>query len=397
VISASRPQTADRIGIGASSLPRIQGLDGLRAFSICLVLLAHLSGTRGFWLPPPVPSFLSHFTLGTLGVRVFFVISGFLITSLLMAEQRRTGTIHLRRFYYRRTLRIFPPYYLYLLIVAGLWVAQLVPLKPGDLWHAITYTMNYHRDRSWYVGHAWSLAVEEQFYLLWPLLFRWLGESRARHSLLGYILIAPIWRLAIAFILPGHTLGIGETFFTTADAIACGCALALGRQYLLDRPRYRKLMNSRAYLLVIPLVLVVNALGRFAKFDWLIGITVQNVLIALFVERVTRSSQGWVPVVLNSRPAVLIGLWSYSIYLWQQPILNHHDQVSWFTAFPVNLPLCLAVAASSYYLVERPALRLRQRFEQRLFPKRRSSGSFQVAGKKPGDVSVREDATGEHR
>jgi peptidoglycan/LPS O-acetylase OafA/YrhL len=353
----------------AGALPRIQGLDGLRAISICLVLLHHLTGTRNYWQPARLSKFLSHFALGTLGVRVFFVISGFLITSLLVAEFRRTGTIHLRRFYYRRTLRIFPPYYLYLLVILGLWAKDMVTLRPGDLLHGVAYTMNYHRDRSWYVGHAWSLAVEEQFYLLWPWLFRWLGESRARRVLLGYILIAPLWRMAIAVLLPGHTQGIGETFFTTADSIACGCLLALGRQYLLDSPRYRQLIDSRAYALLVPMVLVVNATERWATFDWLIGTTVQNVLIALFVERATRSTRGAMAAVLNARPLVLVGLWSYSIYLWQQPILNRTVQDSWLTAFPINILLCLAVASISYYLIEQPALRLRQHFEERLFPK----------------------------
>ncbi len=359
------------IANATSSKPgsRILGLDGLRAFSISLVLIAHLLGTRNFHPPEVVSRLLGLFSLGPLGVRTFFVISGFLITSLLMEEERRTGTVSLSRFYFRRTLRLFPLYYLYISIIVLMEAIGALSLRPGDVWHAMTYTTNYHRDRAWDLGHAWSLAVEEQFYILWPFLYRRLGQSRAQRVLCGYILLAPVWRLLIAFVLPSQRLGIGETFFTTADGIACGCLLALGRRRLTEHATYRRWIDSHAYLLIMPAVLAINALGRFAKLDWVFCITAQNVLIALFIERVTRSERGWVPKVLNARPLVLLGLWSYSVYLWQQPLLNRQVQDSWLTAFPGNLLGCLALAATSYYLVEQPALRLRQRLELRLFPK----------------------------
>lgn len=145
--------------------------------------------------------------------------------------------------------------------------------------------------------------------------------------------------------------------------------MALGRHHLIEHATYRRGIDSSAYLLIIPAVLAINALGRFARLDWVFCSTAQNVLIALFIERGTRSERGWVPKVLNSRPMVLLGLWSYSVYLWQQPLLNRQVQDSWLTAFPVNLLGCLALAGTFYYLVEQPALRLRQRLELRLFPK----------------------------
>jgi peptidoglycan/LPS O-acetylase OafA/YrhL len=162
---------------------------------------------------------------------------------------------------------------------------------------------------------------------------------------------------------------IGEMFFTTADNTACGCLLALGRRRLTEHATYRRWIDSPAYLPIIPAVLAVNALGRFAKLDWVFCSTAQNVLSALFIERVTRSERGWVSKGLNFRPMVLLGLWGYSVYLWQQPLLDRQVRDSWLTAFPVNLLGCLALARTSYSLVEQPALRLRQRLELRLFPK----------------------------
>jgi peptidoglycan/LPS O-acetylase OafA/YrhL len=307
-----------------------------------------------------------------LGVRVFFVISGFLITSLLLTEARKTGTISLGRFYFRRTLRIFPAYYLYVAVVSALYFAGVVSLNKGDIVHALTYSVNYHPKRAWYLGHAWSLAVEEQFYLLWPALFRWLGESRSRKALLGYIMIAPLWRMGVALLMPKQMNGIGETFFTTADALACGCLLTLGRQQLLANSSYRRFIDSRLWALTIPAVFTLSVLGFSAKFRWLIGSSAQNVLIALLIERVTRNDQGCLAAVLNSRPVVLLGLWSYSVYLWQQLLLNRGVQHLWLTAFPVNLFVCLMLAAMSYYLIEQPFLRLRQRLELRLMPRKSS-------------------------
>ncbi len=346
---------------------RIRGLDGLRAFSIALVLLAHLHRSRDFPYGHQARTFLDNFDLGNLGVRVFFVISGFLITTLLVSEVDRTGTLSLSRFYFRRTLRIFPPFYLYVLVIGvSAWLGA-VGLRDGDLAHAVTYTVNYHPDRAWHLGHAWSLSVEEQFYLLWPAVFRGLGRQRAVRLLAIYLLAAPLWRLALAAAAPALSLGIGETFFTTADSIATGCLLALLRPQLLDSSTYRSWADSRWFHLAVPVLFAVNACSRFARLNWLVLMTLQNLLVAVAIERATRDA-GWVARVLSWRPVVLLGLWSYSVYLWQQPFLDWHDQSSWWTAFPLNLLFAIVVAAASYYLVEQPALRLRERLEAVWFP-----------------------------
>jgi peptidoglycan/LPS O-acetylase OafA/YrhL len=110
--------------------------------SISLVPIAHLLGTRNFHPPEVISRVLGIFFLGPLGVRVFFVISGFLITSLLLEEERRTGTVSLSCFYFRRTLRIFPPYYLYISIIVLMETIGALSLRPGDVWHAMIYTTN---------------------------------------------------------------------------------------------------------------------------------------------------------------------------------------------------------------------------------------------------------------
>ena len=375
--------TGGQAQTGSSTLPqpqaRITGLDGLRAISIIFVLFGHLIGTRGFAIPPALANAIHKVPLAMIGVRTFFVISGFLITTLLIEEERRTGTISLTRFYFRRTLRIFPPFYAFVLVMLVLSMAGQIVLPTDDVVHALTYTTNYHRHRVWQLGHTWSLSVEEQFYLLWPFLYRALRQHRAK-VLTAYIIAAPVWRLIILRFLPAQQLGVGETFFTTADALAVGCLLALVRPRLSSFNAYKRLVDSPAYLLIIPAVLVIGLLERYALLDFAVLISAQNVLIAIFIERVTRTRQGIVAAILNSKPAVLIGVWSYSIYLWQQLFLNRNVQDRMLTAFPTNLLFAFILAGTSYYVIERPALRLRQRLEMRIFNRpRMKAGSERTA------------------
>src|SRR5271157_945604 len=166
-------------------MQQIPSLDGLRAISIALVLYGHATGTLGF----PIAS--DRFGLAAAGVRTFFIISGFLITKLLLKEIASKGTISLRAFYRRRVLRIFPAFYAYWLVTLALVMVGLLAVPARDLAYAATYTINYVVDRSWSVGHLWSLAVEEQFYALWPLTLFFLGRKRSFSLACGVLLLVP--------------------------------------------------------------------------------------------------------------------------------------------------------------------------------------------------------------
>jgi peptidoglycan/LPS O-acetylase OafA/YrhL len=345
---------------------RIPSLDGFRAISIGLVLFGHLLGTSGFFLPLEVNR---HLAVGELGVRVFFVISGFLITNLLLSEAAATGRIHVGRFYLRRTFRIFPPYYAFILALAVAALARWIELAPGDLLHTLTYTSNYHVARSWNVGHTWSLSVEEQFYLLWPALLVLLGGRRAIWVAALFVLAAPLVRLGLWELTVSAREGVGHRFETIADSIAVGCVLAGARTWLHRQPLYHRVLVSRWLLLAPVIVVLSGALGQHPRIDFFAGFTVRNVLIALCIDRWVTYPADRVGRVLNSRPLVFVGLISYSLYLWQQVFLNR-DVTSLPTSFPSNLVLAIAAALVSYYLVERPSLRLRHRVERALFPAR---------------------------
>lgn len=361
----------------SSSRSRIPSLDGLRAFSIVFVLFAHLSGTVGFALPVP------RFVLGALaglGVRVFFVISGFLITSLLLDEEARTGTISLRAFYFRRTMRIFPPFYALVGLTAAAAALGWLTLNRYDVLAAVTYTTNYHHARSWYLGHAWSLAVEEQFYLLWPFLVKYLGSRRAAGIALATVVAAPLLRFVLLVGFPSMRVGIGETFPTVADAIATGCLLACHRGRLFEAApgaNPRATLNG-FFFWVVAAVGLGAAFQPSAKLDCLIGQTATNLAIALIVERVVRFPERPAGRLLNARPVVFVGTLSYSLYLWQQPFLNR-SSTALVSRFPVNLALAMACALLSFYLVERPALRLRSRIEKRRRPGERRTAAAPAA------------------
>jgi peptidoglycan/LPS O-acetylase OafA/YrhL len=355
----------------------IPSLDGLRAVSVALLLVAHAATTRGFpdlgrarWIPEK---------LGELGVKVFFVISGFLITSLLIRELETTGAISLRDFYLRRAFRIFPVYYFYLAVVFALSALGVFPQRPNDAFFSLTYLMNYHYDRSWNVGHAWSLSVEEQFYLLWPAVMCFAGPRRRVQIALAVVFIGPLAR-AVSWLLQRRlgldTAGIGQTFPTVADALAIGCLLALERDRIASWQRYNALLCSPWFALA-PLTAFVAMLGTYViAFNHTIAQTIINVAICVTIDRCVRVPGGAVIRLLNSRPFVLVGTLSYSIYIWQQPFLNAGN-TSPLLRFPLNVVLVLPVAFASYHLLEKPFLEIRARLQKRLA--RRAAGASEGA------------------
>jgi peptidoglycan/LPS O-acetylase OafA/YrhL len=209
------------------------------------------------------------------------VISGFLITTLLLGEARRHGTISLPRFYLRRTFRIFPAFYAYLAVVGVLVAVGAVELARHDLLAALTYTMNFHWDRARVLGHLWSLSVEEQFYLLWPAAMLWLRPRRAILAAAVIVALAPVCRLATWFLAPAWRVGISEAFPTVADAIAIGCVLAGLRPWLDRQAGYLRWLRSPGFVVVPVVAVVASQLGDHALIDFAVLQTLTNVAIAL--------------------------------------------------------------------------------------------------------------------
>ena len=329
---------------GKSSSQRIASLDGLRTLSIVMVLFGHLWGTNGF-PKNVVTEALAQYA--HLGVQVFFVISGFLITTLLLREHKSTGRIDLYAFYRRRMFRIFPAAFFYITVMA-------IVARPGYLWWAYTYLMCYAGDgRPWLLGHLWSLSVEEQFYMVWPLaLITWF--SRRATVAIAVFLLAPVARL-VFWQFGMHS--IDEYFPAVADSLAAGCLLAFWIDKVRERGRW--LTHPVVFTVLGMAVLAIPFMFPRLRLYILFG-GVAPVLIALFLFAAVERADWF----LNNRVMYAGGALSYSAYLWQQAFLNRNLH-AWWTSFPVNLLLAFAAAAGSYFVVEKPFLKLGHRTKQR--------------------------------
>jgi peptidoglycan/LPS O-acetylase OafA/YrhL len=233
--------------------------------------------------------------LGNFGVKVFFEISGFLITTLLLRELSSRGGISLVGFYRRRILRIFPAYWAYLACLMVLSQAKLIELWPGDMLSAMTYTANYHHWRSWYVNHLWSLSVEEQFYLIWPLLLCVIGLRRALYVAAAVVIAAPAVRTFMWFGLHAGGSWMTRQFEATADALAIGCVLAGCFNVLGNNRRYIAILQSPWFVLVPFVGLPLSIVGGLTWF-YVVGQSLAHLTIVLCIDRCVRfpwGALGW--------------------------------------------------------------------------------------------------------
>ena len=230
----------------------IPSLDGLRAVSVVFVLIGHLFGGAFSYKSPAVWSVLLLVGNGNLGVNIFFGISGFLITRLLVKECARTGRIDLFGFYARRAFRIFPAFYFYLASILLLSAAGIFTFYPVTWFSAALYLRNYYPpfegSGDWLTAHAWSLAVEEQFYLLWPPCFAVLGQRRSAWFAASLVAISPSLRVLNYLFLPGLRTDVNYMTHTRLDALMVGCLVAI----LLDNPRFKQIL-AHGFNLRLPL------------------------------------------------------------------------------------------------------------------------------------------------
>lgn len=342
-------------------------LDGVRGLAIAVVVLGHL-------YPGLLPGFRQ-------GVTVFFVLSGFLITSLLCTEFTRASTVDLGAFYIRRALRLVPALVLVTATAGGLAVWTLGAGTKGlvtEATAALTYTYDYvaalRPEGSTYLwmGQTWSLAIEEQFYLLWPFalvgLLRWSVDLRMKLMILaGLILAITAWRTALMASRPNSSWPF-ITFDCRLDSLLVGCLLALLFSWGEIRAEVTpKLVSTLGWLSI-------GALAFCASVDVVFG-PVGTSLVFLLA---SAASAGLIAVcvwgpgnqictIFERRPLRWLGRISYGLYLWHYAFLATLGAV-WPWAVSGSgmgpqvyrasmLALSLTTAALSYHLVERPFLR----------------------------------------
>lgn len=296
---------------------RIPSLDGLRAISIILVTCAHVVPAAGTPFPA---SWHGIDRYGAVGVNVFFVISGFLITHLLFREIGSHGRISLGGFYSRRMYRILPAYLTLLATAAYLSTLGLAYVDPRGWLPALTFTWAIIPgldERT--IGQVWSLSVEEHFYLIWPITLVILGRKHAPMALIAMILVAPALRFLIWEESPW---GIDGDFFTPTrmDTIAVGCLLA----YFAHSPRGRELSvriegrgDALALAGIAGVLISKEVLSLSGKYILGPGPAIEATATSLVIFAMISDPRSILGRLLNSRPVVAIGVLSYSLYLGQ--------------------------------------------------------------------------------
>jgi peptidoglycan/LPS O-acetylase OafA/YrhL len=349
-------------------------LDGLRGLAILAVMAYHS-------IPRCIPG-------GFLGVDVFFVLSGFLITVLLLQEHSKSGNIHLRRFYARRALRLFPALFVMLALCCAVATFRVNPLRIKGIYQAALLTVCYGANFDWLLnvpldlfGHAWSLSLEEQFYLVWPLILGILLRFRVGLVGIGFVVVGGIFASAMlrAFLWAcAGSFAAQIQAATTAlpcrvDAIFAGCLVAL--LLVADRlPRSRRgrmILHGLSCASALLLICLLFTAESRSPVLYLGGFTVIAVAAAVCIAALMASTPRIATRFLGSAMLMHVGRLSYGLYLWHFPMLSLVPKLM-HGALPItrrvpglneaaSFAAAFAAATLSYVWVERPFLRWRMK------------------------------------
>lgn len=338
---------------------RIPALDGIRAIAVLLVMWYHSYAFGMF--PGGVGSSVK--TIGQTGVDLFFVLSGFLITRILIREKGKSG--YYKSFYIKRSLRILPLYYIFLVLylsVHGAWgqegawwafvFLQNIPLAFGDAYSGPV--------------HYWSLGVEEHFYLIWPFLICLINPRRM--WVLGFFGILLSIVLRVVFV--NYDYGYFYFSITRLDGLCMGAWLALYEGHVVaERRRFRTVFASAACLILVPLALVYGAF-RDGGHAWLQ--VSKFTLVSMFYTccvgyAICLDFKSWPARILSWRPLVFIGGVSYGLYIYHQLWFELVMQMQ--LSAPISVLYgwggSLLLACLSFYYMEKPMMSLRKRFSNK--------------------------------
>jgi peptidoglycan/LPS O-acetylase OafA/YrhL len=350
-------------------------LDALRFFAVLGVMVVHN------WQPSPSNWIFGQIDWGDLGVRLFFVLSGFLITGILIGgrelaeagHMRRVGFV--RRFYARRFLRIFPVYYALIAVLALAGVGGIRAILPWLLGYSTNIYIWHTKAFPYAVPHFWTLAVEEQFYVVWPWVLLFLSRRWIVPVLSALCLLGPAWRLFDTLHYPRHDWNTVNTFTPAViDFLAIGALLAV----VLHAGTSGRLVDRFLARVALPLGIVAYAV-LFAiqkTVDRHVPLALEDTAAALvFCWLIASASRGFTGAggrLLTWRPIVYLGKISYGIYLYHllvplafarvAPHLGRTYHDKGFLNFVVTSVVTFAVASLSWHLFERPINGLKRRF-----------------------------------
>lgn len=325
---------------------RIPSLDGWRGIAIALVLIDHIQVAFTHRL-----DYKWGWTqTGQHGVTIFFVLSGFLITSKLLEKQ-----IDLKDFYVRRFFRLMPVAWAYLAVLVFLSIITRVQFTtPAEIWSSLFFYRNFAIVGGYgMAGHFWSLSMEEQFYLVWPCILLLAGVRRCRWIAAGGAVACAVYRW---YFWPRYDRFLmNEQTQVRADALLVGCLLAL----LLTDQRFCAVARSYTRALAIPaLAVLLYCVARFHQLPPLI----ENLSIATLIAASVLHPQSFPVRAISVRPLTWLGVISYSVYVWQELFVHLGTGDTRLISLFVALP---AFSLASYYGIERHSIRLGRRLSQK--------------------------------
>jgi peptidoglycan/LPS O-acetylase OafA/YrhL len=345
---------------------KIPSLDGLRAISILLVLVAHCFYDLDYKIAK----------LGSLGVEIFFVISGFLITTLLLKEKAIKNKISLKNFYIRRGLRILPVIFLFLFALLILNHVYQLHISNRSFMTAVFFAKNIpiYNSSEWYTGHLWSLAVEEQFYIIFPVIISLLSLKNYKRLVIFLIIFLTILNYcfhSFADVLYSnkfnHRIVIVIVNLLSSGTVSILVGSFFSVLLFYNSAFLNRLININSYFLSLIIFLIALVL-RFPYFH-LYMISFTNTIYAFMIGIVIMMNLNkacLMAKILNLKFITQIGILSYSLYIWQQLFSNNQPWEKTFIyadSLLLNLPILFLVAYLSYRYYEKKFLNIKDRFK----------------------------------
>lgn len=345
-------------------------LDGLRGIAILMVIIYHF-GANHFFRP-----YYFLFS-GELGVNIFFVISGFLITTLLLKEKLKYGKVSLRHFYSRRALRIIPVAYLFLLVMIVLNSIYKLGLSGSNFAASFLFYKNLPYQSDFYTGHFWSLAAEVQFYLIAPVL---LISNTNRYTIAAILIVIAVTLISLlGFYYPGIMHGNRAVYYLTKGCmyffwngpfiVLIGSLLAI---FLFKGIISIKKTNGNYLLSFVLLIIVLTINNRLSLLYFKYVSEFAAALLTAWIILLNLRTTNLLSAILENRVLVKIGVISYSLYVWQQLFIGGRSFPPWVQPFHdyslglfiiLKLISVFIIAFMSYYFFEARFLKIKGRYE----------------------------------
>lgn len=340
----------------------IKGFDTLRGISIIFVLLSHL----GLYHSLPENDFLRErvwlLMSGTTGVQIFFTLSGFLITKILLHELNEFKNINFKHFYIRRFLRLLPPLIVFYIAIAILMQMDMIKSSVYGFFFSFFYLYNFAPNKIYSneLGHTWSLALEEQYYLIWPFVTRFLEKKKA------FILIFSILMTCIIAVYIYPEISFTSKFRSLRWFIPAVAPIMIGSffAWLIDKQEeiYSTYISQKNTIIWAGLILFLSPLfSPVLELSFIF----QSIGVSIILIWILFNQQSKLTSILNNRLLSYIGTISYGLYVYQGLFLTTGPKGQlWIQQFPQNLTLTFLTAILSFHLLEKPILKLKKKYKR---------------------------------